>query len=72
MNRKHPRSSLATTRLESKLISPSSKPQMNTKAVMDEINELKIQTTKMDNETRQLKSKISTKNKTKARPNCKA
>ena len=59
MNRKHPRSSLATTRLESKLISPSSKPQMNTKAVMDEINELKIQTTKMDNETRQLKSKIS-------------
>ena len=26
---------------------------------MDEINELKIQTTKMDNETRQLKSKIS-------------
>lgn len=57
MNRKKQRSALVSTRYESKIISPSSK--MNTKAVMDEINELKIQTIKMDNETRQLKSKIS-------------
>ena len=59
MNRKQQRSALASTRLDSKIISPSTKSQMNTKAVMDEINELKIQTIKMDNETRQLKSKIS-------------
>ncbi|KAK8860863.1 hypothetical protein M9Y10_012555 [Tritrichomonas musculus] len=59
MNRKQTKSALASTRLETKLITPSIKPQMNTKAVMDEINELKIQTIQMDNETRQLKSKIS-------------
>ena len=54
------KTSLTVSRLDSRFGgTPPRSPKINAKAAMDEINELKVQTSQMDQETIRLKSKIS-------------